>query len=172
MNLLISSVITVLTFSVDIETSSGSKQDSLLWYSEKRRNAPQLAWLIKVPDSTFRAWWKCWRISIITQRNKSVVWVTNRGEMMCKHRSSVIKNWLVRSGMCVGSLVSFSRSLRILNDFACFSPVSVWRAQTLSAVYFVIPYIYLYIYEFNVDRLKLSLDKCWICHSAVCMHLI
>ena len=33
-----------------------------------------------------------------------------------KQRSSVFKNWLGRSGMCVGSLISCSRSLVIEND--------------------------------------------------------
>ena len=35
---------------------------------------------IKVPKSTIRAWWSCWRESIITMSYKIMVRVTNRKE--------------------------------------------------------------------------------------------
>src|SRR5678815_618066 len=53
-----------------------------------------------------------------------VVYFKREG-LVVKHRSSVFKNWLGRSGMCVGSLISCSRSLRMLNDSASSPPKSV-----------------------------------------------
>src|ERR1044072_8498667 len=83
---------------------------------------------IKVPESTFRAWWNCWRESIRLWSELPIggkmVYLYLEG-VVVKHKSSMFKNWLGRSGMCVGSLISCSRSLRILNDLASLPPVSV-----------------------------------------------
>src|SRR5678815_5111769 len=53
-----------------------------------------------------------------------VVYFKREG-LVVKHWLSVFKNWSGRSGMCVGSLISCSRSLRMLNDSASTPPKSV-----------------------------------------------
>ena len=35
---------------------------------------------IKVPENTFKAWWNCWRESIVTKSYEIMVRVTNRRE--------------------------------------------------------------------------------------------